>query len=173
MASTVLLSSIFTGCGCSNTKNGAEEDIKNGVEKSTDNVQNATESIKDVTKDLFETLKDKSMAYSKEDFVNALKTKGITVEEVENKTEYFTANKYAYKINNETVYVYEYEANDTDKLKEELNSISEGGNKIKGSTIEWKTKPHIYKKGRIISIYDGKNEDTLKLLSEILGDPIL
>ena len=62
---------------------------------------------------------------------------------------------------------------DSEKLMNDLKTITNNGATINGKAITWTAAPHVYKKGRIIVIYDGSNETTLTDLKDILGDPIL
>lgn len=167
-----LIGTSFLGCGCSVAKK-TKDDISNGVKEGVDKTENATEGIKDATVNLFDLVKDKTMDYSKEELVRDLKDKGLNVESLEDTSEYFSVEKVAYKINNDAIFIYEYSLSDEDKIKSDINSITDNGNVINGSTVKWTSKPHVYKKGRLMAIYDGKNEDTLNKLKEILGTPIL
>lgn len=167
-----LIGTSFLGCGCSQAEK-AKEDVSKGVKEGVDKVENAADNVKDATVSLFDSVKDKTMDYSKEELVKDLKDKGLNVEDFENTSEYFSVEKVAYKINNDAIYVYEYSLTDEDKIKNDINSITDNGNIINGSTVKWTSKPHIYKKGRLVAIYDGENEDTLNKLKEVLGTPIL
>ena len=86
---------------------------------------------------------------------------------------YFSAKNTDYIINDEKFSVYQYNKEDKDKLEADLRSVTDNGVKINGATMNWKTAPHIYKKGRVVVIYDGDNETALTEAKEILGSPIL
>ena len=170
LCSGVVATTFLLGCGCniSTTENVKEGvgDVERGAENVADNVKNAGES-------LYGKVTDKSMEYSKDDFIKDLNSHGIQTTEFENKTEYFTADKYGYKVGDDSIYVYQYNTKGEADIEKDINSIEDNGNKINNSIVQWNSGAHIYKKGRLVVIYDGNNKDTLNKLNEVLGNPIL
>lgn len=169
LCSTVAASTLLFGCGCNNAAETAKEDVQKGV----NGVENAADNVKDAGESLYNRVTDTSMEYSNKDFAENLKSEGIEATEFENNTEYFTANKYGYKVGDGTIYVYEYDTKDEATIEKDINSIKDNGNKINESIVQWKNEAHVYKKGRIVVIYDGNDRGVLDKLNGILGNPIL
>ena len=76
-------------------------------------------------------------------------------------------------IRGELISVYQYSSNES--MERDSKYIHEGGCSIqhpeKAIEISWVSYPHFFKNGVIIVNYVGENEDILKLLREILGEP--
>lgn len=180
IASSLVAASFMTGCGPTNVKDEVEQgadDVKDDVEDAGDDVkegiEDAGDDVKDATESLYEKVTDNTMQYSNEDFVKSLNEKGIEVTDFDDDTEYFTGEEYGYKVGDGIIYVYEYETDDIEEIKTDINSIKDNGNQIKDEVVQWTKAPHIYKKGRILVVYDGNDESLLNNLKEMLGDSIV
>ncbi|MDD5794991.1 hypothetical protein ACTNDG_05485 [Clostridium sp. HCP1S3_B4] len=173
LCSGVVASTFLLGCGCNNTTEGAKEDIEEGTNNLEEGAEHLTDNVKNAGESLYNKVTDTSMEYSKDDFIASLKNDGIETAEFENKTEYFTADRYGYKIGDDSIYVYEYDTKGEADIEKDINSIKDNGNRINDAIVQWNSEAHIYKKGRLIVIYDGNNKDILNKLNGILGNPIL
>ena len=124
-------------------------------EKVGNTTEKVAENIKDGGEGLVRKVTDTSMEYTNTDFNKALEDKGYNLKE------------------SETVTVYEYDTNGSSTLESDLGSINSDGTIINGTKMEWANAPHIYKKGRIVVVYDGKNESVLTTLNDLLGSPLI
>lgn len=166
MASCLGMSSFLFGCNAKQDVKNTAEDVKDGVEKVGEGVKEGTESLVD-------KITDNSMTYSKEDFKKDLEKNNITPESVPVEKSFFSIDSDDYTINGQRISIYEYNESDSDKLNNDIGTITDNGLMINGNSVTWKVKPHIYKKGRIVVLYDGDDATTLNTLSSILGNPIL
>ena len=78
-----------------------------------------------------------------------------------------------YTINGDRLSIYEYDESAKSTLEGDLKSITDNGMMINGNKTSWTKAAHIYKKGRLVVIYDGNNESILTTLKEVLGEPLL
>lgn len=150
------LSVFLIGCGTNET---AEENIGETGRTSFDIVSNIT---------------DTNMSYNIDDLKKEVEAKGYAatkVDEIENT--YFSVENTDYIINDEKFSVYQYNEEDRTKLEDDLRGVTEDGMMINTKTMNWNKSPHIYKKGRVVVLYDGDNETVLTEAKEILGSPIL
>jgi hypothetical protein len=147
--------------------------VRNTIEDISGNVNQGTKKISEDAKDIVSKIKDNSMKYSKEDFKNDLKKKGITTEKMDSTRPYFSVPSEDYKILGGSITIYEYKPEDKDKIISDLKTITENGTVINGTKISWLKAPHLYKKGRIVVIYDGDNESILTNLKDLLGNSLL
>lgn len=168
VASCLGIASLFMGCN-----NNAKDDVDKAAEDVKDKVDDVGEGVKQETQRLVDKVRDKTMTYSEDDFEKSLKEKGIKVEEIDTEKSFFSVDSDDYLINNQRISVYEYEVTDEDKLNDDLATVGDNGMTINGETVTWQVKPHIYKKGRIVVLYDGNDEATLNTLNDILDSPIL
>lgn len=71
----------------------------------------------------------------------------------------------------ENISVYLYK--NSEKMEEDASYIHEGGtsytNGIKNVEISWVSYPHFFKKGNIIVLYVGENQEIINTLEEIIG----
>ena len=130
-------------------------------------------NIKDGGEGLVNKVTDTSMEYTNTDFNKALEEKGYKLKEVETGTTNLSVQSKNYTLNGETLTVYEYDTNGGSTLQSDLGSIKNDGTLINGKKMEWANAPHIYKKGRIVVVYDGKNESVLTTLNDLLGTPLI
>lgn len=183
LASCIGISSFLLGCNAKDDVKNAADDVKNGVEDVGEGVKNGVEDagkdVKEGTENLVDKITDNSMTYDEDDFKRELQTAGITVQEVEdtnNTKPLFSVDNDDYiltNLNNQRVSVYEYDEGDKDRLNNDIASIKSNGMNINGKNITWNTTPHLYKKGRLIVVYDGEDSGTLDTLRSLLGNPIL
>lgn len=171
LASILTLSITLFGCGekAKDMAKNAGDSVKNGADKAGE----AAKKAGDAGMDLVKKITDPSMDYSKEDFKKDIDKKGYKLQKVEDSKSIFSVSNEDYTINGEKISIYEYEKNQKDKLEGDLNTVTENANTVNGAKMNWTIAPHIYKKGRIVVIYDGKNESVLTSLKEILGNPLL
>ena len=159
----IFLSVFLLGCG-----------TKEPVEDISKKIEQGAQKTGEATLDLVSKITDTSMDYNKDNLKKDVEAKGYIAKEVEEKEKpYFLAEHTNYIVNDEKFSVYQYNNEDKDKLEADLKSVTDSGVMINGATVNWKTAPHIYKKGRVVVIYDGDNETVLTEAKEILGSPIL
>lgn len=152
----------------------AGEDVKEGVENAGEGIKEGAENIKDGAENLWDKVTDRSMEYSKGDFKNDLEKNNVKPEKVDKEGSIFSVKAEYYAISNgQIVGVYEYNSSDEKLMSDDIGTIRNNGMMINGTEVKWDVAAHVYKKGRIIVIYDGNDADTLTLLSNILGAPIL
>lgn len=171
MAISISYSVLLTGCGCSqNTKNSADEvaqdakDVKDDVKKGID----------DTGAMLSSKITDTSMDYNMDEFEKDLGKAGIDYSIEDSKESLFTVDEKVLKISDGSeVRLYEYATDASAELNKDLDSVTDEGKYINGKKVEWTTNPRIYKKGRIVAVYDGDDKKTLTTLSDVLGEPIL
>jgi hypothetical protein len=79
----------------------------------------------------------------------------------------FSAPPKIYVIKKESIILFEYR---TEKgMEKEAGYISEDGGYIKNSFVDYISKPHYFKKGRVFVSYFGENEGILNFLEEVFG----
>ncbi|PRR81348.1 hypothetical protein [Clostridium vincentii] len=159
----ISLSVFLLGCGTNETSEDISKKVEEGVTKTG---ETASDLVKKIT--------DSTMDYNSDDLKKDVESKGYIPKEVEEGGKsYFSAENNDFIINGETFSVYQYNAEDNTKLEDDLRSVTDNGMKINDTNVNWKTAPHIYKKGRVVVIYDGDNEIALTEAKEILGNPVL
>lgn len=171
IASIIASSVSFIGC---NAANKVANDTKNAVEKGKEDLKNTTDEVK---KKFDET----EVKYTKDQFMKDLKAKGFDpkVSKEENNTsknknmKIFSVNKEDVKIKGGELSLYEYGPDEKGTLEKDMNSITDSGSTINGNPMTWNAKPHFYRKGRVLIVYDGDSKEILTSLKEILGDPII
>lgn len=169
MSSCLAISSLLLGCDAKQDTKNAADDVKNGVE-------DIGEGVKQGTENLVDKITDNSMTYDEDDFKRELQNQGVNVQEVDTSKPLFSADSddlILSNINNQRISIYEYEEGDKDKLNNDIASIKENGMNINGQKVTWNAKPHIYKKGRLVVVYDGEDSGALDTLRGLLGNPIL
>lgn len=169
-----ILSSFYLFSGCTQKEmNNAANDIgatvEDGVNKAVDGVENG---INNVT-DWFSTINFDDMAYNKSELKSVIENKGYKVTVSPMGKGYFTVDYDKYILDIGEFQVYEYTSEQKENIVTDLRTITKDGMVINGQKISWSSKPHYYKKGRIIVIYDGDNKDMLSLLENILGAPFI
>lgn len=171
MAISISYSVLLAGCGCSqNTKNSADEvaqdakDVKDDVKKGID----------DTGAMLSSKITDTSMDYSMTELEKDLGSAGVDYSIEASKESLFTVDEKVLKISDGSeVRLYEYATDASAELNKDLDTVTDQGKYINGKAVEWTSNPHIYKKGRIVAVYDGNDKKTLSTLSDVLGEPIL
>lgn len=103
--------------------------------------------------------------------ISDLKAAGAQVEMAEtNQDPFFSAPGQTIKVNGKSVTVYEYP--DETARKAESETISADGFGVGTTKIDWVDQPHFWASHRIIVLYVGKDQATLDLLNQRLGDPL-
>lgn len=152
------LSLSLAGCGCGKTNDGnntAGNVIEEGAANIVDNITDTT------------------MSYNASDFRRDLEKRGAKVEETEASQSHFSIDNKDYTIDGERISVYEYDEDAASTLKNDLSTVTNNGATINNKDVKWNKKAHIYKKGRIVVVYDGDNEKVLKVLNDTLGNSLL
>lgn len=174
VASTLAISALFTGCGAKDEVEKAGDAVEDSVEKAGDAVENGAEDVKEGAENLWDKVTDRTMDYSKGDFVKALEENNVKPSKIDKIGSLFSVEGEYYQIDNGALIgVYEYAETDESEMNTDISSIKNNGMMIGDNDITWDDAVHIYKKGRIIVVYDGSDTDTLNLLTGILGGPIL
>lgn len=181
----LITSPVLMGCNAKqdmkNTGEKVEDTTKNAAEEAGDlakeGVDKAGNAIKDVGEagaDLVSKITDKTMDYSEDEFKAEMDKKGYKLQEVEESSKSpFSVDSDDYTVNGEKISVYEYDRNDSSKLEGDLRTITDNGTMINGARMNWTSAPHIYKRGRMVVVYDGNNSNLLTALQEVLGSPLL
>ncbi|MGG7177636.1 hypothetical protein ACQPU1_08595 [Clostridium paraputrificum] len=177
---SMTFSTILFGCSAKKTLENTGDMVEEGANKVGDSVKEGVDKVGETAKDVGESgsdliskITDTSMEYSRDDFKVALENKGYKLQKVEGSKSIFSVENDEYSINGDRISIYEYGKDDRAKLEGDIKTITENGTMINGSRMNWTSAPHIYKKGRIVVVYDGNNETTLTALKEILGNSIL
>ena len=169
MASCIAVSSLLFGCNAKEDAKNAADNVKNGVEDIGEGVKEGTESLVD-------KITDDSMTYNEDDFKKELQNQGVNIQKVENSKPLFSVDSDDYilsNLNNQKISIYQYEEGDKDKIRNDIASIKDNGTTINGQKVTWNAAPHIYKKGRLLVVYDGEDSGTLDTLRDLLGIPVL
>lgn len=179
LALSLATSTTFIGCN-KNTAENAGDKIKNGAEDVGDaakrGIEDVGEGIKNVGEagvGLWDKVTDNSMTYNEDDFKKEIEKKGYKLTEIEDSKSLLSVENDDYTINGDRLSIYEYDESAKSTLEGDLKSITDNGMMINGNKTSWTKAAHIYKKGRLVVIYDGNNESILTTLKEVLGEPLL
>jgi len=71
-------------------------------------------------------------------------------------------------VENDHVIAFEYES--IELMEADIESISSDGFTLRNASVSWVNPPQFYQKGRLILIYAGKNEKTMRFLDKHFGD---
>ena len=171
------LSVLISGCGTNTdtnnnhtTDNGnnATEKLEDSVDKAGDAVKDGAESIKEGVEGVGEAIKYTAIDV-KNDIVNA----GRDVKDsLDTHKDYFstTATETDYLANGDVVRVYEF--NNSEDADDAVSKISSDGLSINGEAI-YTTKPHYYRKGDTIIIYEGSDDAYITEFNNLYGNPIV
>ena len=162
-------STAFIGCSKDTVENAGDKIKKRGIE-------DVGEGIKDVGEaggGLWDKVTDDSMTYNEDDFKKEIEKKGYKLTEIEDTKSLLSVENDDYTINGDRLSIYEYDESAKSTLEGDLKSITDNGMMINGNKTSWTKAAHIYKKGRLVVIYDGNNESILTTLKDILGEPLL
>jgi hypothetical protein len=83
---------------------------------------------------------------------------------------YFSTPAARYEVNGESVYFFEY-ATEGD-AQAEASRIAPDGATVATSQVSWVSDPHLYRSGRVVALYVGRQAPTLGLLQKVLGRQI-
>ena len=169
----ITFSTILFGCNDSNTSNNEMNEVGELVKEGVDNTGDAITEIGDSGTELIDKLSDKSMNYNEDDFKENLENKGYKLKEVDDSKSLFSVSNDDYIINNGKISIYQYDEKDSITLENDLKSITNNGAIINGNKMNWNKAAHIYKKGRIVVVYDGDNENIITCLKELLGTALI
>lgn len=173
----------FGVLGCSNS-NTTNQDPKSEVEHIADNASNAVKNGVDMVgegakelgekgMDLVNKVTDTGMEYTEDNFKEDMTKRGIVLEETEEAKSLFSVENDDYLVNGERISVYEYNKESKSNLESDLRTVADNGMTINSTNVKWSNTPHMYKKGRLIVIYDSNNATVLQNLKEVLGVPLL
>ena len=146
--------------------------VEEGANKVGNAVKEGTNAVVDTTESLVGRMTDTTMEYNKEDLKKALEKDGYKVEETTASQSHFSVDNKDFKVDGETISVYEYDANAADAIKTDLGTVTGNGAKINNKEVKWNKQGHIYKKGRLIVVYDGDNAGLIKSLNSALGNSL-
>lgn len=110
-------------------------------------------------------------AFGLDTFVEALRASGANTqiaEEIEQP--FFDAPGQVLVVNGMRVQVFEY-PNQLAR-EEDSNRIAPDGRAIGGNIPEWTNQPHFWVRGRIIVLFIGTDQGTIRLLKDVLGEAI-
>ena len=161
LALCLATSTAFIGCS------------KDTVENAGDKIKNGTEDVGEAGVGLWDKVTDDSMTYNEDDFKKEIEKKGYKLTEIEDTKSLLSVENDDYTINGDRLSIYEYDESAKSTLEGDLKSITDNGMMINGNKTSWTKAAHIYKKGRLVVIYDGNNESILTTLKDILGEPLL
>lgn len=166
------ISTVFLGCNSDSVEDGKKK-IENATENLDSDIKDGIDKIGNGGDTLWDKVKDLSMKYNEDDFEKAMKEKGYKLLEIDDTKSLLSVDNDDYTLNGDRISVYEYDEAAENTIEGDIKSIADNGTVINGNKTKWNSTPHIYKKGRILVIYDGNNESVLTALKEILGEPIL
>ena len=97
-----------------------------------------------------------------------LRAAGVSVEpEGEVDQTFFSVTGMMIKVRGEDVQVFEY--SDATAADAQAALVSPSGSAVGTTKIHWLGSPHFFKKGRLIVLYVGDNENVLNALGAVLG----
>ena len=162
LALIIILSISLVGCGNNSTNkvvedtNKAKEDVKDTTEAVKDNVEAAGDSLKYTAQNL------------KDDIVKA----GYNLKDSANtKKDYFKGSETDYLMGSDVVRVYEY--NSANDLEGDISRISTNGLTINGTNANYTRKPHYYKKGNSLIVYEGNEPAYVDEFKTMYGNPLI
>ncbi|NLK94128.1 MAG: hypothetical protein GX275_02890 [Clostridiales bacterium] len=164
-----ILTTFLTGCGC----NRAAQDTKNTAENVKDAAKEGAENVKEGAVGLYDKVTDKTMDYEAQSLIKSLEDEGYKLKEDVDSDSYFSVAGKKYKINDDELRIYEYATTAASDLEKDFNTIGENAGTINNKEVKWNKEAHLYKKGRIVVIYDGEDSKILTSLKNYLGDPIV
>jgi len=101
--------------------------------------------------------------------LKALQAAGATVEGGDSVIQdFFSPEGSLVQANGVDIQVFEYESPEV--MEQEASQVAPDGSSVGTSMMMWVDAPHFYKTGRIITLYLGKDENTLNLLRQVIGD---
>ena len=92
----------------------------------------------------------------------------------------FSDEGFTFSLNGDTIFVAVYE--NESQTKEILSNISDDGfqftrtnsnNTNTSISIDWIDQPHFYQYKNFMIYYVGRNSDTMKILNELFGEPVI
>lgn len=96
-----------------------------------------------------------TMNYTAQNFRDDITKAGYKVTDLANNTKnYFSGNETDYRLGGDIVRVYEY--NSATDLETDIRRIAPDGMTISGTDANYTTKPHYYRKGNTLIVYEGK-----------------
>jgi hypothetical protein len=105
------------------------------------------------------------------EFLDALRAAGATVETATKiEQPFFPVAGQIVRVNGAEVQAFEF-ANEADR-REVSDTISETGDQIGTSIVDWIDQPNLWATGRLIVIYIGRDQAIINLITGVLGDPI-
>ena len=173
LAAMLIVGSLMSGCGNKNTTdnatdngNNATNKLEESADKAGDAVKDGAESIKDGVEGVGDAIKYTAIDV-KDDLVKA----GHDIKDsADTKKDYFTATETDYLADGDVVRVYEFDnSKDADAA---VSKISTDGLSINGTAI-YTTKPHYYRKGNTVVIYEGSNDAYINEFNNLYGNPIV
>lgn len=113
-----------------------------------------------------------TMKYGPENFKNDISNAGYKLIELPNaKVDYFKGSETDYKLGGDTVRFYEY--NTVRDLDEDINRISPDGLTINGTkAYTASNKPHYYRKGNSLIVYEGNEPAYIDELGRLYGNTL-
>ena len=165
----VLISLI--GCGKNSSETNTQNDSTNKVVEDTtkakEDVKNTVEDVKDNLETAGESLKYTAMNF-KDDIVKA----GYNLKDSANTNkDYFIGSETDYLMGNDVVRVYEY--NSATDLEEDIKRIAPNGLTINGTDANYTRKPHYYKKGNSLIVYEGNEPAYVDEFKTMYGNPLI
>lgn len=156
----------FAGCGAKEVVDDTKNKIENATEKATDDIKNTTESIRN-------DFSEEMLNLKLNDFIKKVEDKGYKVENLkESSDKNYNLNGKAdkLKINNDEITIFNYP--DKESLDKEIEKMSNNSYLADGAKIDTDNPPQIYRSGKLLFIYNGKNQEIIKLLNDIIGTKI-
>ncbi|WP_024616011.1 hypothetical protein [Clostridium sp. Ade.TY] len=157
----------FISCSPKQAVDETKQKVEEGYDKAKEKVKEGVDNI----------FNDDEAKFNLTSLKDDLKAKGFEPKEKESKNnameKLFSVSGKILSIKNGEIYVYEYNKDQKDKLKNDLNSIQNNNSIMNGGDIKWNVSPHFYSKGRVVVVYDGNNQEILNALSEIMGMPLV
>ncbi len=101
--------------------------------------------------------------------IHKLRARGATVKRTNEKVSqpFFSVTGRNLMVNGETLQVFEYAS--PAAAESEAKRVNAIGTAVGTATVTWIAAPHFYRSGRLIVLYIGDNEATIKVLTAVLG----
>ena len=109
-----------------------------------------------------------AQGYGITEFVEGLREKGAEAETGDSvQQDFFSVIGTSVNVDGEGVQVFEYDS--AESMESDAVLVDASGSSIGTSMVTWIATPHFYKKGRILVLYIGDNEEILQVLESVLG----
>lgn len=166
LCTSLVASTVLTGCGSKNSTADNNTTVKEGVEEVGEGVKDTVEGTGNAIKDAAQDVKYTAVNF-KDDIVNA----GHDLKDAADaKYDKFTGEETDYYAGNSIVRVYEYDSKDA--LNADISKISPDGMTIDGEKA-YDVKPYYYTNGYTLIVYEGNDAAYIDEFNSRYGNPVI